>query len=568
MQSALDRFRKLAEQDLYAIVAEMQPKMVSVANAAISSREPYYMFIQRTILTKPPELRAKLAPVDAADIDSQDSGGCMENTRVRILQELADWSRDISAPRIFWLDGMAGTGKSAIARELSRRLHNDNLLGGSFFCSRRGVAEQADVKRILPTLCASLASREAGYALALLNVFGHNPLSTYSNLKQQTETLLERPFSSRGGESPSLVLVIDALDECADESLMRDLLERLLLIAGRLPLKFFLTSRPELHIRARLDSPHSASLRRILRLHDIEQDIVEKDISLYLTNRLRHIRDEWLDPLPDDWPAPSDVAKVSLHAGKLFIFAFTAVEYVRDDPVDRLRSLSGRVIEAGRPLTKRLDDIYTTVLLGALDPSKRESTERDLAKRILAAILTVRNPLTLSSLATLLYIPSRRLRSMLNHLHAVVYVPRGDDSGLLSTFHASFGDFLTDPERAPADMLLRLSKGHKDISAQCMALMSEQLCFNLSQCLTSYLPNSRQQLAHIPDALQYACLNFPYHVSASPESYIPSLIITLEDLLRKKFLFWVEALSAAGHVDKASNIISAVLTASKLVSVF
>jgi hypothetical protein len=39
MQNALGRFQKLAEQDLQAIVAEMQPQVVAVARAVISAGE-------------------------------------------------------------------------------------------------------------------------------------------------------------------------------------------------------------------------------------------------------------------------------------------------------------------------------------------------------------------------------------------------------------------------------------------------------------------------------------------------------------------------------------------------
>jgi hypothetical protein len=484
---------------------------------------------------------------------------------VAILQILHDWSRDKDAPRIFWLDGMAGTGKSAIAREFSRRLRNDQLLGGSFFCSRGGAAEQADVKRILPTLAAFLASQDDVYKGALLPILDSSVFSTSSNLQVQIETLLMQPLSGRSGDPPSLILIVDALDECHDEKSMEDLLEKLISNIPKFPLKLFLTSRPEPHIRARLGFHQSADIRRILRLHDIEQDIVAEDISRYLTNRLHRIHHQLDVRLPDDWPSPCDVANVTRQAGKLFIYAFTAVEYVREDPIGRLDSLSRHVIDAGMPLTQHLDDIYTTILRGASDPKKRTHKERDLSKRILAAILTLRKPMTVSSLADLLHISSHQLRSMLSRLHAVVSVPSEDGIGVLSTFHASFGDFLTDPNRAPADMLLKLSDGHTDISAQSIALMSERLIFNLSQCPTSYLPNSEQKLADIPAALQYACLNFPHHLAASAETDITSLVTSLEDVFRKRFLFWVEALSAAGQSEKASNVISVILTSPALV---
>ena len=46
----------------------------------------------------------------------------MKGTRVAILEDLLAWAIDPDSPRIFWLDGMAGTGKSTIALSFSLSL--------------------------------------------------------------------------------------------------------------------------------------------------------------------------------------------------------------------------------------------------------------------------------------------------------------------------------------------------------------------------------------------------------------------------------------------------------------
>ncbi|KAJ7833331.1 hypothetical protein B0H14DRAFT_2178507, partial [Mycena olivaceomarginata] len=74
--------------------------------------------------------------------------GCLEGTRVDLLADLRAWSRNPDSPRIFWLDGMAGTGKSAIARSFCHMLRDDKQLGGSFFCLR-GDANRGNPTRIL-----------------------------------------------------------------------------------------------------------------------------------------------------------------------------------------------------------------------------------------------------------------------------------------------------------------------------------------------------------------------------------------------------------------------------------
>ena len=83
-------------------------------------------------------LLGKLPFAASASFDSyprQHETGCLEGTRVDLLQQLERWSVAHERP-IFWLSGMAGTGKSTIARTLATRLKSQGLLCGNFFFSR------------------------------------------------------------------------------------------------------------------------------------------------------------------------------------------------------------------------------------------------------------------------------------------------------------------------------------------------------------------------------------------------------------------------------------------------
>ncbi|KZV62474.1 hypothetical protein PENSPDRAFT_617840, partial [Peniophora sp. CONT] len=102
----------------------------------------------------------RLERLDKAELSAQDRSKCLPGTRVSVLADLSNWSRDPGAPRTYWLNGMAGTGKSAIARSFGQTLQKAGLLGGSFFCSRESDAELKDTKRIIPTLAAALAVRD------------------------------------------------------------------------------------------------------------------------------------------------------------------------------------------------------------------------------------------------------------------------------------------------------------------------------------------------------------------------------------------------------------------------
>ena len=142
----------------------------------------------------------RLEPVIRADIDAQSSEGCMKGTRVQILKELRTWSRDPDAPRMYWLNGMAGTGKSAIARSFCHALQKDHLLGGSFFCSRGGSAAEGDSQRIIPTLAFSMASHSSPFYKSLLAELDKTASSIHWNVTVQLERLKRNPLSSLDGD--------------------------------------------------------------------------------------------------------------------------------------------------------------------------------------------------------------------------------------------------------------------------------------------------------------------------------------------------------------------------------
>ncbi|KAJ6528413.1 WD40-repeat-containing domain protein [Mycena capillaripes] len=456
---------------------------------------------------------------------------------------------------------MAGTGKSAIARSFCHMLVKDKQLGASFFCLR-GDANRGNPKRILPTLALHLASEDVTYKSTLLATVDQG-ISPDANLKIQVENLLERPLCGADSSGrPPFVLVIDALDELNDEDATKDLLRRLVSIVPKLPIKLFVTSRPERHIRPHFDTAEDC--RRVLRLHDIEHNIVTADISLYLTHHLAGIRAESSPMLPPEWANNADIEVLTHRAGKLFIYAFTAMKYISESPGDRLQTLISIKVDTEGSLTKPLDDIYRHILSNAMDMDRLKSNEVALTKQILAAILTVGQPVSVASLGGLLRVPPWQVRARLDRLHAVIHVPTDDDKGVLSTFHASFGDFLTTTGRASDEMLINPLAAHTALLSSCIQIMGSELHFNVSKCPTSYFPNTNHKLT-IPALLQYVCLYWPHHISAASAADEGSITLShldaLKDVFLPKFLFWVEVLSTINKARLISILIVTVLNA-------
>ena len=89
--------------------------------------------------------------------DDQVPLGCMEGTRRQILAELEEWAFDDAAPRVCWLNGMAGTGKTCISHTFSETLDKKQMLGASFFCSHSVSKQVKDASFIIPTVVTKLS---------------------------------------------------------------------------------------------------------------------------------------------------------------------------------------------------------------------------------------------------------------------------------------------------------------------------------------------------------------------------------------------------------------------------
>ena len=99
----------------------------------------------------------RLQVAKGAAFDSYDNqhAECLPGTRVKLLEEIEDWTRLPDGKCIFWLNGMARTGKSTISRTVAGRLKQQHLLGASFFF-KRGEGDRGTAKKLFPTLAEQL----------------------------------------------------------------------------------------------------------------------------------------------------------------------------------------------------------------------------------------------------------------------------------------------------------------------------------------------------------------------------------------------------------------------------
>lgn len=103
---------------------------------------------------------AKLSHAVGANFDSNERENepyCLPDTRVEILSQILEWSADPCHKSIFWLNGMAGTGKSTIARTVARTLTEQKRLAANFFFSR-GRGDLSHAGKLLSTIAVQLAA--------------------------------------------------------------------------------------------------------------------------------------------------------------------------------------------------------------------------------------------------------------------------------------------------------------------------------------------------------------------------------------------------------------------------
>ncbi|CAE7226956.1 unnamed protein product [Rhizoctonia solani] len=344
-----------------------------------------------------------MIPVDDSRYNSSYSTtirrrACTAETREAIHQTLQDWTTNLESEKIYWMNGMAGTGKTTIAYSFCEWLEETNRLGASFFCSRISATCRS-LSQIIPTIAYQLAQFSPAFRSKLCAVLNNNPDAGKLNVVQQFEKLINGPMLAASDAIPdSIVIVIDALDECDDNYSVRLLLDLLLKFTEQLPLKFFVSSRPEPVIRERMMSQGGAA-RSIVYLHDIEASIVEEDIKKYLT--------EALHPMHPP-PSTKHIELLAKRSRNLFIYAATVVRYiypedVRVDSNTRLKSMLKAISDPTTIAENKyedLDRLYTTVL-SAVFHARLDRWEKQQMERVLWIVVCAREPTTVATIASL-----------------------------------------------------------------------------------------------------------------------------------------------------------------------
>ena len=367
----------------------------------------------------------------------------------------------------------------------------------------------------------------------------------------------------------STVIVIDALDECKDEEPASAILSVLGRFVSEIPMvKFFLTGRPEPRIREGFRLPLLAEATAVFILHDVEPSLINNDIRLFFKQSFLELasRRSGLD----NWPTKEQLDHLCERAAGLFVYAVATVKFIdhRNNSPKRqldclLQSPESSGFEGRTKFTANttLDSLYMSILHEAFGDGHPKDDPK--VRSVLGAVILATNPLSPSTIATLLDFDIEEVFPLLSSVHSLLTLQEDVDQPV-RPFHKSFPDFITDQARC-ADQKFQISppEHHLELLFGCFEVMNRTLKRNLCN-LPEAIKNSEvddleeRSKQYISHALRYACKSWHKHLIYKYTAHIPKITSVLHHFLEKKFLCWLEILSVIGGVRNAVDALEVV----------
>jgi hypothetical protein len=533
----------------------------------------------------PEETLKSLKPVSSARYSSRESpDGCLENTREDVLSSMLSWLAGTSSSSpsmsIFWLAGLAGTGKSTIMKTFCQRVGvDDNFLLASFFASRNS-AERRDPYRILHTLAYQLAITSDRIRPHVLSAMRAPQDVMQELMLEQIKQLLADPIEKAQLRGRTVVFVIDALDECQKSAVGVEggpLIELLAQVLQNHPVKLLVTSRQEDSI---VNMFHSLS-HVPLRLHEIASAIVESDIRRIFSAGFAEIRRKRARDVGTDlWPTQSQLDTLVHLTGPFFIYATTVLKFI-DGPRFLPKARLNQILERGSAISTdsstpflKIDALYADVLKSATEEVPGYA-DKELCRRVsnlLRTVVLLEEPVSVRALAhhmgILEFDGIQQIDKDVRALSSVLLISDDSASDLerfsetVSAFHPSFRDFLVDPQRCSDERFLVEPAEHQHkLLYRCLQLLNRNLCTDVCGIqnpgvANAALQNLPERLAQsVPEAARYAGQFWQVHLVASgPLS--ESVFAALLELCTDHGLHWVEVLSLHGELSSAGKYLA------------
>ncbi|KAF7377346.1 hypothetical protein MSAN_00155600 [Mycena sanguinolenta] len=405
---------------------------------------------------------------------------CAENTRVEIQNQIMRWLSNPTKKQIFWITGIAGSGKSTLSATLVDNLCKEGTPVAAQFFISRNVPQTIEPKILVTTIALQLAEFSPAAACIIEAALKHG---LPGRQEDQVKKLLLAPIWEICKSYDRVIILIDALDELKDAAVVIPNLLSLLAPKSKnsdLPdkLRFIVTSRPE----------YWADISRSKRLNPavFKQKPLTTDqgeVHKFIDTRFQKIKAE-MDlegPQWDNWPSVNQVSKLSTAADGLFHYAATALQWIEQQVRDGGKAARERVFDKFSELgIGHLDKLYRAILTSFedIDVEAQDTDERKNQlhgfQHVIGTTLVLYEPLTIGQIMALLVDISpddfdvsnfvRRFRSVL--------IPSTTTSfeGATPQMHKSFRDYIMG-EHAPPEFHIHMGEAHFVTAKSCLEVI-------------------------------------------------------------------------------------------------
>jgi NACHT domain len=473
-----------------------------------------------------------------AEMEASGRLECLPSTRQDVLRKIVDWATDPSGiQNVLWLHGLAGSGKSTLSTTVASFFRHLGRLGAFVFFDR-AFPERSHPSKVIRTLAYKLGSFDQRIGAAICAAIDNFPGINDSSLHVQFTKLILEPLLSLTAlmtEGP-IVLVLDALDECANPTEREALVTLLGTELSRLPsvIRILMTSRQVDDISAAFEGHQYICTRNL----DVSSETSRRDILRYFENQLAVIRRKKAR-LRSDWPGDKVIWDLVTRSCGLFVWASTVTKFIDGfDPTSRLAIiLQGETLSSAQAA---LDDVYKTALENACAWDDADFVRH--FRRVLEVILVLQNPLAISTIDRLIGLPEDQGSILVVSVLACVIatIPT------VHLLHPSFADFLFSRIRCGRDVwYFNAGMCHRRLALRCLDRLSNNgLKRNLCRLTLAVAPDKRE----VPDDVAYACTFWINHVCSINENEdVPSIVAHMELFLKKHVLHWLEAMCILGR---------------------
>jgi len=402
-----------------------------------------------------------------------------------VFDSIDAWLASKDTSRVFWITGLPGSGKTAIAAWLC--MNRPEI--AAFHLCRHGHSDKSDPKRAVLSIAYQLSSQLPSYQ-ERLNALDLEKIISMENSMSLFDNLIIQPLSGNFPDPErKIIILIDALDE-ATEGKKNELASFIASEFKNTPewMKLIITSRDEPEIR----HPLQGLTPYIL---DTSRQENEEDIRSYL--------DRELIPFTGGKEVPTNIID-TIFSNSEGIFLY--IEWVREELEQRRLSLD-RLDE----FPKGLGGVYFQFFERKFPDSENFKIH---IRPVLELMAAAHEPLEVDHIASLLSWSDYDKKEVLDDLGSLFPVTNGH----IQSFHKSVMDWLTDSDRA-GDYFTSIDLGNRQLAEY----------------------GFREYLKGASDMCNYQAVHLPAHLSDSGrEDDLKGLLLDYK---------WLEVKLEASDVD-------------------